>query len=424
MADSNTSITQENRDSYGWIILGILTIAQLVMSMGAYIWGPLAPVLRDEFNLSRVQIGTITSALYFASVVIAIPSGIAVDKLGARIMLIISLIVMGIPFTIMALAKGYLFFIVFAAISGLGYGVINQASSKGIMYWFSAKRRATAMGIKQTGVTLGGAIIAVLLPALTIAYSWRLGVLVVGILMLAMAFLSFIFYKEHSVLSSEGVSSNVSAASKKGQKGSLLKVMSNPILLILCLIAPLMAFGQTGIASFLMLYLEEDLNFSVGLAGGCLTVAMVAGTVGRIGWGIISDRLFAGDRIIPMVILSVIAFIGALGTAFLSKSSPIWLPFFWSILMGGTFIGWNAVLMTLAAELAGTELAGSIMGILITIAWIGIILGPPVFGYIADSSGYYWSWLLIAVLALLSAIGFLYIMQLSKKRGNQEVAVG
>lgn len=423
MTDADTIITQENQDSYGWIILGILSMAQLVMSMGAYTWGPLAPVLRDEFNLSRAQIGTITSALYFASVVIAIPSGIAVDKLGARIMLVISLIVMGIPFAIMALAKSYLFFIVFAAVGGLGYGMINQISTKGIMYWFSTKFRATAMGIKQTGVTLGGAIVAVLLPVLTVAYSWRLGVLVIGILMLVMAFLSLIFYKEHPILPAEGAS-DVATTSKKGQKeGSLRKVMSNPVLLILCLITPLMAFGQTGIASFLVLYLEEDLNFSVGLAGGCLTVAMIAGAVGRIGWGIISDRLFAGDRMIPIVILSVIAFISALGTAFLSKGSPIWLPFFWSILMGGTFIGWNAVLITLAAELAGKELAGSIMGILVTIAWIGIIIGPPVFGYIADSFGYYWSWLLIAVLALLSAVGFLYILRLSK-RGDQKVSVG
>lgn len=271
------------------------------------------------------------------------------------------------------------------------------------------------MGIRQAGVTLGASIIAVLLPVLTVTFSWRLGVLVVGILMLAMAFLSFIIYKERPIPSDEGASSDVSPTSEKGQKVSLLKVMSNPVLLILCLIAPLMAFGQISIASFLVIFLKDDLNFSVGLAGACLAVVMVAGTVGRIGWGVISDRLFAGDRIIPLIILSVIAFIGVIGTAFLSEGSPLWLPFFWSILMGGTFIGWNALLITLAAELAGKELAGSIMGILIVIAWTGIIIGPPVFGYIADSFGYYWSWLSIAVLALLSAIGFLYILQLSKR---------
>ena len=85
-------------------------------------------------------------------------------------------------------------------------------------------------------------------------------------------------------------------------------------------------------------------------------------------------------------------------------------------------MGWNAVFITLAAELAGKELAGSIMGILMTFAWIGMIIGSPVFGYIADSIGYYWSWLLIAVFALLCALAFLYIMRLSKRR-NQEVSV-
>ncbi|MFC1886106.1 MFS transporter [Thermodesulfobacteriota bacterium] len=421
MADADSSIISENTDNYAWTILGILTIAQLVMSMGAYIWGPFAPVLRDQFHLSRAQIGAITSAQYFTSVVIAIPSGIAVDRLGARSMLIVSLIVMGIPFVIMALAKSYLFFIVFAAVGGLGYGMINQISTKGLIYWFSIRLRATAVGIKQTGVTLGGGIVAVLLPALTVAYSWRLGVLVVGILMLAMAFLSLIFYREQPALSVDGVSSDLPSTSKKGQKGSLRKVMSNPVLLILFLVTPLMAFGQTGIASFLVLYLEEDLNFSLGLAGSCLTAVMVAGTAGRIGWGVVSDRLFAGDRMIPIIILSVIASIGAVGTAVLSKGSPIWLPFLWSILMGGTFMGWNAVFITLTAELAGKELTGSIMGILMTFAWIGMIIGPPVFGYIADSIGYYWSWLLIAVFALLCALDFLYIMRLSKRK-NQEIS--
>ena len=146
MIDSNSGVTQEKQNVYPWVILGILTLAQLVMSMGAYIWGPLAPVLRDSFNLTRAQIGTITSALYFASVIIAIPSGLAVDRLGARIVLIISLFIMGIPFALMVFAKSYIYFIVFAAIGGLGYGMINQVSTKGIMYWFNTKLRATQVG--------------------------------------------------------------------------------------------------------------------------------------------------------------------------------------------------------------------------------------------------------------------------------------
>ena len=413
--NSKLNVAQTKHDNYHWVVLGILTFAQLVMSMGAYIWGPLAPELRDSFNLSRAQIGSITSALYFTSVIIAIPSGFAVDKLGARAVLIFSLVIMGIPFTLMVFSKNYMYFMILAAVSGIGYGMINQISTKGIMYWFSSKLRATAMGIKQTGVTLGGAVIAVLLPILSIIYDWRLGVLVVGLLMFVAACASLIFYREKPGITLSDGTKVVSEPTRKVEKGALIKVLKNPVLLILCTLTPLLAMGQICIASFLMLYLEEDLSFSVGLAGACLTVTMIAGTVGRIGWGVLSDRIFSGDRIKPTIILSFIAFIGAFGMAFLTKSSPVWIAFLLAILMGVTFIGWNAVLITLAAELAGQELAGSIMGILITIAWTGIIVGPPIFGFIADNSGYFWGWLTISAFALICAFGFIYVFFLTKR---------
>ncbi|MDY6879718.1 MAG: MFS transporter [Thermodesulfobacteriota bacterium] len=417
--DYEDFVVEERESLYPWVILGILTLAQLVMSMGAYVWGPLAPVLRDSYNLSRAQIGTITSALYFTSVMVAIPSGLAVDRIGARILLIVSLIVMGIPFAVMALAKNYAHLLVLAAIGGLGYGMVNQISTKGIMYWFSAKLRATAMGIKQTGVTLGGAIIAVLLPALSALYNWRLGVLVVSILMLVMAMVSLFCYKERPAVSPEVGGERAFEPARKREKGSLKRVMANPLLIILCFLTPLMAFGQTCIASFLILYLEEDIHFTSGLAGACLTAAMIAGTVGRIGWGVLSDRVFSGDRIRPLIILSVVALIGTLGMAFLNKSSAVWLPFLYSVLMGGTFMGWNGVLITLAAELAGHELAGSIMGILVTIAWTGIIIGPPVFGFIADEMGYYWGWMTVAAFTIIFNIGFIYLIRLSKTRSKE-----
>ncbi|RJQ32296.1 MAG: MFS transporter [Peptococcaceae bacterium] len=413
---SSTNTTAGEVKNYSWAILAILTLAQLFMSMGAYAWGPLAPFLRDEFNISRTQIGAITSALYFASVAVAIPSGIMVDRLSARFMLILCLVIMGVPFAALALANNYLVFLVIAAVSGFGYGIINQVSTKGIMYWFTTKTRATAMGIKQTGVTTGGAIVAVLLPALAFIYGWRTAVLVIGILMLGMAVLSLIFYRERPATATIPVSASKGNPSPKtSQKENLRRVLTNPNLIIICLLTPLMAWAQTSISSFLVLYLEETLKFSVGLAGGCLTAAMIAGTAGRVGWGVISDRVFHGDRYKPTVILTIIAFIGALGTAFLYPGAPVWLPFLYSILMGATFIGWNALLITLAAELAGTALAGTVMGILITIGWSGIIIGPPVFGYIADNAGYFWGWLMLAAFGIINALGFIYLTLRNRK---------
>jgi len=142
---------------YGWVVLGLLFLAQLVMSIGAYAWGPLAPFLRETFDISRSQIGQITSALYIAAALTGLPSGLMVDRWGARKLLLASLTLMMISFFWIGLSNRFMGIVVFAAIAGLGYGVLNQVSTKGIMFWFSPRDRATAMGIKQTGVTVGAA---------------------------------------------------------------------------------------------------------------------------------------------------------------------------------------------------------------------------------------------------------------------------
>ena len=400
--------SRESTETYAWVIIIILFAAQTVMSMGAYAWGPLAPFFREEFGVSRAEIGMITSALYVTAVIVAIPSGMLVDRIGARIMLVFCIAIMAISFIVMPLVNKFFFVIVCAAVSGIGYGMINQVSTKGLMHWFTSKTRATAMGIKQSGVTLGAAISAVLLPVLTVTYSWELSLFIVGIVMLITAFLAFIFYRERP---EENVSSMLPMAGAGGRNPemSLLKILSDPTLFAAILTLPLMAFNQICIASFLVLYLTEELRFSIGMAGSCLTVAMVAGTVGRVGWGIISDRVFKGDRLKPSFLLTIIGATCAFCLAVLPDHAPIFFYILLSCLIGFTLIGWNALLMTFIAELAGTERAGSVMGVGITVAWVGIIVGPPVFGYIADCLNYFTGWMLVSFAALVSALSFVYI---------------
>lgn len=395
--------------TYRYVILTILTAAQVFMAMATYVWGPLAPFLVNEFGVNRLQLGYLTSFLYLASIVIAIPSGLWVDRYGARLILIVCLLAMGIPFMVIPLGKSFLMILILATLSGLGYGMINQVSTKGIMYWFSTRTRATAMGIKQIGVNIGGAIIAVLLPVLGTAYNWRVGVLAVGLLILIMVIFTFLFYRERPAELLAAVASSPVPKPKASQKNTLRQIMAHPIIRIVCLVTPLMAFAQVSITSFLVLYLGETFGFSKIFAGSFLTVFMIAGAFGRIGWGIVSDRVFTGDRVKPMVILTALAFLSTLCLTFFSENISIWLLYVLVALMGITFMGWNTLLITLVAEIAGAALVGSIMGILITFIWIGIVIGPPAFGAVTDNYGYFWSWLILAIFGAINMLAFAYM---------------
>lgn len=410
MAGTGT-IRQKDRLAYAWVILTILSMAQVVMSIGAYAWGPLAPFLRDDFGITRAQVGALTSVLYLASVVVATPSGVLVDKIGARTMLIICLLVMGISFIGMAAANSYFFLAVLAGCAGIGYGMINQVAIKGVMYWTTSRTRGTAMGIRQAGVTVGGAISATFLVVITGMYNWHLSVIIIGVLILIMAGLSAAFYREKPPELVEEAVKTASAHAEKThpkKKAALGQVLRNPDLVVNMVAIPLLAGSQACLGSFFILYLMENIKLTEVTAGFSLTLAMIAGTVGRIGWGVISDRVFNGGRIVTLLVMCLFALLGSLGAIFLQPGAPNLLVFVIAILLGGTLLGFHGVLMALVGEISGAELAGSVAGILVTVAWTGIVLFPVAFGAIADHFGYRWSWTMVAAATLISIVAYAY----------------
>jgi MFS family permease len=163
------------------------------------------------------------------------------------------------------------------------------------------------------------------------------------------------------------------------------------------------------VVSFLVLYLKEHVHLPVELAGKCMTASMITAALGRVTWGVVSDRIFRGDRLKPVIIMSLIGAVSALGMGLLSPGASVRLAFFWSILLGFSLSGWNAIVMVLSAELGGLQLAASVVSVLITVIGIGFLVGPIVFGYVADHAGYFSSWLVVMVTSLVSVGGFLYI---------------
>jgi MFS family permease len=59
--------------------------------------------------------------------------------------------------------------------------------------------------------------------------------------------------------------------------------------------------------------------------------------------------------------------------------------------------------------LGGVRLAASVVSVLITVTGLGFLIGPIVFGYVADHMGYFSSWMIVVITSLLSVGGFVHI---------------
>jgi sugar phosphate permease len=282
------------------------------------------------------------------------------------------------------------------------------------MLWFSARDRATAMGIKQTGVTIGAAGASLLLPMVTVTYGLGPSFLLISVMMLPAILGVAIFYAERPSKPPAGSSGVNRHSGESDLRGALL----HPEILTILVILPFMCFNQLSLSTFFVLYLTEAVKISIGAAGSCLAVIMVSGAIGRVAWGGISDRFFKGNRQKPLILLSLIGAVCAIMLSFLPPDVPLYLCLILSACLGASFLGWNGLVITYLAELAGTSIAASVVGVSSSIGFFGIISGPLFFGYLVDFSGYFSGWILLAGIWLATASGLFFLQMRAAGKGG------
>nr|WP_281261213.1 MFS transporter [Desmospora activa] len=150
------------------------------------------------------------------------------------------------------------------------------------------------------------------------------------------------------------------------------------------------------LSTYIVFFAYQALGFSLTLVGLLLVVSETAGSVGRIVWGLISDR-WGGRRLAVLLII-------ALGTLICSLLASLWQPdwsFAWLVVLVAVFgfciCDFNGIWMNAATESVPERQAGLASGFSVSLGSWGVVLGPPLFGWVVDlTSGYTVAWLLLA----------------------------
>lgn len=387
-----------------------LLCAQVFVSFAGLSIPPLIPFFKNELGLNYTQVGAIMAFLYFGAMAMSIPAGWLTDKLGIKKMVLFSQTFIGFfVFFFGVFTNNYLIAIVSAFFMGLGYGMVNPPTTKGITLLVERKNRGFAMSLKQTGVPIGGAIAAGLLPSLAISFSWRLSFALTGISVIIAGILCYLLYNPEE---EEPLSSHIKTNSdhlKKILQGNSKKIFLNKDIIFLSTGAAFCSFVQVAFLTYIVLYLKDVKQFDLVLATFCLTLTNIGGIIGRIFWGVVSDRLFGGDRkpVLKLIVLLifVISLIFALN---------IDLPFFILIsiifIFGLSAVGWNGVYHAFIGELSTEETMGKITGFCMMITFLGNIGGPILFGKIIDVTGSYntaWFSLCLSMVAAFSVFSLI-----------------
>jgi MFS transporter, ACS family, hexuronate transporter len=368
--------------------LGLISVSHIIGATAQYGINTLAPFYKDELGLSRAQVGLFFSAFYLAMAGFSFGAGRRADRLGVRKTTFQGHLSLGLCTIAAALAPSFAWAFASFFLAGLGYSFLNPASSKGVMAWFHRDERATAMGTKQTGVPAGGVVTAVLAPQLVLLMGWRGALAVLGLINFLFGFL-FSFYWRDPPGNGAAVSEDV-----RVQETQTLNMWS--FLPISCGTA-IYLVGQMTLITYIPLYLKDAMGFSAYWASQALALTQAGAMVGRVGWGVASDRLFGGRRKIVLILIGLLSAILIMALGFMRPQSPLYLLLPVLFLAGVCLVGYQGVSYALIGELAGKAKTGSALGMMITINAACATLGTPLFGYIVDQTGSYAiAWMLLA----------------------------
>ncbi len=387
---------------YRWVALGVAFLTQLGNAFASQAIAPLAPLFQPELGLSNAEVGFFSSAAYAGAWGVLLIAGSLTDRHGVRRMLSVGQLLIGLFMLSMAAVGSFYQAVAVMFGAGVGRGTTSPGITKCIMDWFPARARATAMGLKQTGVPAAGIITASTLPAIALTHGWRSAIGMVGFFLLASAAATALLYRDYRP-------SSTATRGQTGMRTGLREVVRNRRIWLMSGISVLYVTVQLALITYLALYLKEvvlvtqlpDNSARVLAAGGYLALCQSGGVFGRVFWGVVSDRLFHGRRMVVLAIIGVLSAGLSLVVARLDPGFPLWALSGVVFIYGATAIGWNGLYQAVVAEAAGRRYAGTGVGLSMTLSQAGTVGGPPLFGFVVDVTGsFQTAWLMLSGLSV------------------------
>lgn len=377
--------------------LSIIAMAYIAIGLCTQGFLAILTLVRNEFAISSAQAGLYTTFFFLSSTSIAIFSGRLVDKLGSKRGLVLGTLAVGTLMILNSQVPAFAVLLVLAFFSGLGFSLITPSVNKAVTGLAPPGRRAMSLGITHAGNALGAVLGASMLPYLGTLLGWRTAILISGSIAILISILLQIFYKQPS----SGEKSIDKPQSRF--KEDLKEIILNKALRCVALVGFMFGFSISSVTTHLVIFLDQDIGFTPGLAGIALAVLQVGGVIGQPGWGYINDGILGGNRRLGFLLIGMLAglFILLIGTLVPSGIVSGILVFGLVFLLGISSLGLPGLYFTTVGDIIPERLLGTATGLALVFVRAGVIAGPPLFGLVADLSGSYTaSWLILGFLML------------------------
>jgi predicted MFS family arabinose efflux permease len=179
--------------TYRWIVLFSCFLAFVAY---AFVFQSMPPLLSQaamEFNISEAQAGLLMSSAVVPGIILALPTGLIVNKYGFRRLGFVSILLIAAGSLITALADNFSTALLGRSVLGVGGAFIVVGTPALISQWFDRKELGKAMGLYATNMPVATILAFPVATVLAQSYNdWHYPFYVGTLLAAAVAF-AFVF---------------------------------------------------------------------------------------------------------------------------------------------------------------------------------------------------------------------------------------
>lgn len=362
---------------------------------------PLFALIKAELDISYAALGLLVTMFHVATGSMQIPSGILVDRLGARVTLITGMLLCATCMGAVGLVEAYWAMVCLTTLAGIGNSVFHPADYAILAGAVNERHVGKAFSFHLLTGNLGFAAAPVMMAGLAAAFDWRTAVVVVGGMGVTVGVCMLLF----------GRNLHVAGGRESGpaSKAPASRALLSPPLVVMLGFFVLVALANSGIQTFSVTVLNAHFGVPLGTANAALTAYLSAGFVGIALGGVVADRLRR-----PVVVVVASMLVCALALAVVGALALPALVLVVAMAVSGTAVG----VMRPARDMMVNAIAppgatGKAFGFVGTGLSAGGAIAPVALGAMVDLGASAWVFALLVSFVLLGAAAAVVIDRMS-----------
>lgn len=326
-------------------------------------WASRIPTIKDFFNFNEAQLGTVLLSMPISSLIGLPISGWLVSKFDSRKPLIVAMMFLTLALTFIGFADTP--FLLVAALSLYSFSsrilyISMNTQSITIQKKYTKKIVGSFHGLWSTGGLLG-VVLSTIMVKYNVPLQIHLASIAVFIAIISLLIFTYTLQNDKSTF---------------GNK--LIFGKPDPFIFYLGLLVFFAAICEGGMFDWSGVYFKEVVNEPIFTYGYLLFTAAMA------------FSRFYSDRLVEIIGLEKIYIFSSLLIA-VGILLAITFPYFYPALIGFSLVGLGtAAIFPMTFMLAGTSKKyspGMAISIISTYATVGMLVGPPLVGYVAHAFG-------------------------------------